>query len=229
MPPTIFEWGRMPGTGVLVCCWGRWCVFARRRSRTGHWNLQLWHEGRKERVEEHPAELTEGQAKRIAEDMLLSVHGPWQRELVRRARAAGISGKRRHAAPAPRGARWSRSARVQSLLFRTGLWSVDGAREWAASHDFKYGNVDATPNYIRLRQREPEEFTRGRLRTMAFGKGTGIKAIVGEPRKASLAKLGRDQRAGSPGPPRSMAGRGGTMSFTEALRVRRLRRMARTR
>lgn len=66
------------------------------------------------------------------------------------------------------------SSEVQSLLFDTEVFSAARAKAWAKEHGFKYGSVDTTERYHRLRQFEPD----GRpCRTMTLGK-SGVKAIV---------------------------------------------------
>lgn len=69
-----------------------------------------------------------------------------------------------------------RAMEVQSLLFSRDRFDRRSARAWARRHGYKYGKVDVTANYIRLRQRDPAEF--GFMRTIAFG-DSGIKAVVG--------------------------------------------------
>lgn len=66
-----------------------------------------------------------------------------------------------------------RSSQVQSLLFSTRKYSVGQAKRWAQDHGYKYGAVDTTESYHRLRQFEPD----GRpCRTIDFGRD--IRAIV---------------------------------------------------
>lgn len=66
------------------------------------------------------------------------------------------------------------SSQVQSLLFNRHRYSVSQAKRWAEDHGFKYGSVDTTENYHRIRQFAPEY---GRpCRTIDFGHD--IRAIV---------------------------------------------------
>lgn len=67
------------------------------------------------------------------------------------------------------------STTVQTLLFPRSQYSPSEARAWAKDHGYLAVKVDVQTNYIRLRQRDPAEFSR--LRTVDFGKG--IKAVVG--------------------------------------------------
>jgi hypothetical protein len=68
---------------------------------------------------------------------------------------------------------WPSSA-VQSLLFDIHRYSERQAKRWAQDHGYKYGSVDTTVNYHRLRQFEPHHGQP--CRTIEFGHG--IKAIV---------------------------------------------------
>ena len=67
-----------------------------------------------------------------------------------------------------------RGTEVQSLLFSRPEWTPGKAKTWAKGHDFRYGNVDVTDNYVRLRQFDPVPGTQ--KRTITFGKG--IKAVI---------------------------------------------------
>lgn len=80
--------------------------------------------------------------------------------------------------------RWKRSSQVQTLLFDQSRFNVDTAKRWAKEHGYKYGKVDrptGEARYIRLRQSHPDMFTE--MRTISFGDQSGIKAVVGEPRR----------------------------------------------
>jgi hypothetical protein len=67
-------------------------------------------------------------------------------------------------------------SKVQTLLFPRDRFTVVEAKSWAARHDWKYGDVDVTREYIHLRQRDPSEFRR--IRTIHMG-GRGVEARVG--------------------------------------------------
>ncbi len=70
------------------------------------------------------------------------------------------------------------STRVQSLLFsRDAGWTVSKANAWARRHGYLSRDADVTANNVRLRQRDPRQFSR--LRTVTFSQREGIKAIVG--------------------------------------------------
>ena len=64
---------------------------------------------------------------------------------------------------------------VQSLLFsRDAGWTVDKAKQWAKEHGYKYGKVDVTEQYIRIRQFSPKGLKVKRTITL----GRGIRAVV---------------------------------------------------
>ena len=80
--------------------------------------------------------------------------------------------------------RWKRSSQVQTLLFDQSRFTTQSAKAWARDHGYKYGKVDRPTSegrYIRLRQAHPDTFTE--MRTISFGDRSGIKAVVGEPRR----------------------------------------------
>lgn len=78
---------------------------------------------------------------------------------------------------------WATSTEVQSLLFSRAQWTPASARAWAKEHGYRTPKPDITAGTIRLRQHSPDEYQKGRLRTITFGTGgAGIKAIVGPPR-----------------------------------------------
>lgn len=67
------------------------------------------------------------------------------------------------------------SMSAQSLLFsRTAGWTPSKAKAWAKSHGYRYGKVDVTDQYVRIRQSDPKGFKT--KRTVTFGKG--IRAVV---------------------------------------------------
>ena len=63
---------------------------------------------------------------------------------------------------------------VQSLLFSRDTWTVSKAKAWAKSHGYRYGKVDVTDQYIRIRQFDPKGVKV--KRTIPFGRG--IRAVV---------------------------------------------------
>jgi predicted ABC-type ATPase len=77
--------------------------------------------------------------------------------------------------------RWHKPTKVQSVVFKKGQWTIEQAKDWLHKHGFKYGDVDEKPNEIRFRQFSPENFRKGHFRSMPFGKGRGIRAIIAEP------------------------------------------------
>ena len=70
---------------------------------------------------------------------------------------------------------------VQSLIFSSPPFTVVSARKWAEKHNFYFDRVDITPDTIRLRQEDPENFKPHSFRLIQFGNDTGIKAIVACP------------------------------------------------
>jgi len=69
--------------------------------------------------------------------------------------------------------RW-RGTEVQSLLFARPQWTASKAKAWARSHDYRYGDVDVTDDYVHLRQFDPAPGLK--KRTITFG--DGIKAVI---------------------------------------------------
>jgi hypothetical protein len=74
-----------------------------------------------------------------------------------------------------------RGLEVQTILFPVDEFTETQAKHWARINDKRYGKVDTTESYHRLRQRDPNDFTNGSFRTIEFG-DSGIKAVVGCPR-----------------------------------------------
>ena len=104
--------------------------------------------------------------------------GPICGACVRRAHAAATGSSASRGNP---GRRWRRSA-VQTLLFPRAQFTAANAQRWARGHGFSDASPDVTDEYVRLRQRDPDEFVGGRMRTIELG-GGGVKAVVGEPRR----------------------------------------------
>jgi hypothetical protein len=78
--------------------------------------------------------------------------------------------------------KWDFPSEIQALLFPKDKWSTAAsARRWAKQHGFKTPKTHITTNYIRIRQRDPSEFTE--FRTIELG-DSGVKAVVGEPKIA---------------------------------------------
>jgi hypothetical protein len=71
--------------------------------------------------------------------------------------------------------KWDRSE-VQALLFDVDQFTERQAKAWARAHGYRYGEVDTTDRYHRLRQYDPG---RHPCRTFSFG-DTGIKAVICE-------------------------------------------------
>ena len=49
---------------------------------------------------------------------------------------------------------------IQSLIFSKVDWSVAKVKNWLKSHKFKFGYIDESKNYWRVRQHEPNEYQR---------------------------------------------------------------------
>jgi hypothetical protein len=69
-------------------------------------------------------------------------------------------------------------SRVQALLFLKDRFSLKQAKAWAQRHNWRSNDVDATDEYIHLRQEDPSKFER--IRTVFLG-GRGVQARVGWP------------------------------------------------
>jgi len=71
---------------------------------------------------------------------------------------------------------------VQTLLFAKAQWTKRRAQTWVRKHkQFSDLGVVETVGTFRFRQREPRDFDRDTFRTIPFGTGTGIQAIVACP------------------------------------------------
>lgn len=68
---------------------------------------------------------------------------------------------------------------VQSLLFARSKWGIEDARDWALDHGFEAEAVHVTDRYFRIRQFHPDPSMR--YRTIEFGHGRGIKAVIAWP------------------------------------------------
>ena len=61
---------------------------------------------------------------------------------------------------------------TQSIMFDRGEWTREAARRWLKRHGYKYGKVDASRNYLRYRQENPQTYCRsGMFRVKEIGKG----------------------------------------------------------
>lgn len=102
---------------------------------------------------------------------------------------------------------------VQTLIFPKEKWDdLAAVKAWAKDHDFSSGNVDETENSWRLRQRNPDDFTRLRTICLAPSRDTApedcrVKA-VGGPVRASSSREGEETR---------------TLAIVEAVRFERTR------
>lgn len=87
------------------------------------------------------------------------------------------------------------SMSAQSLLFdRAAGWTPSKSKAWAQTHGYRYGKVDVTDQYIRLRQSNPKGSTV--KRTIPFGRG--IRAVVArEETKRMATKKRRTKKKAS--------------------------------
>ncbi len=77
------------------------------------------------------------------------------------------------------------SMSAQSLLFdRDAGWTESKAKAWAKSHGYRYGKVDVTDRYIRIRQFDPKGSKV--KRTIPFGRG--IRAVVAREESSNMAR-----------------------------------------
>lgn len=121
-----------------------------------------------------------------------------------------------------------KSTTVQSLLFsRSEGWTTSKAKSWAKANGYKYGKVDVTDQYIRIRQLDPKGFKT--KRTIPFGRG--IRAVVareGSGEKSTMARATearrrrRRSKKSAPAPKRRRRRR-----KVQAVQARRRRRKVR--
>jgi hypothetical protein len=79
-------------------------------------------------------------------------------------------------------------SRVQSLRFSKSkhargepAWTLARARAWVRAHGYRSEKVDEGPGEYRLRQFDPDACL---YRSVPFGRGTGIRAVVELPQRA---------------------------------------------
>lgn len=77
------------------------------------------------------------------------------------------------------------STQVQSVIFEKSKYSVTQAKKWLRDNGFVAPKVDKTDRYLRFRQKQPGYFDESSFRTIPFGKGKGIKAIIGVPMQSN--------------------------------------------
>lgn len=73
------------------------------------------------------------------------------------------------------GRRWRPVSHVQTLLFPRSKFSASSAKHWARFHGYRYGYVDTTENYHRIRQFD--SMPGAVSRTISLG-GSGVEAVV---------------------------------------------------
>lgn len=69
------------------------------------------------------------------------------------------------------------SLNIQTLLFDRERFNESQAKRWAREHGFRYGAVDTTDDYHRLRQLDPGDLQAGSFRT--FDLTPGVRAVGG--------------------------------------------------
>lgn len=67
---------------------------------------------------------------------------------------------------------------VQTILFPKRRFTTAKAKAWAKKHGYRYGKVDVTKNYLRLRQLDPKKVKVRATVTLA----KGVLAVIGSPR-----------------------------------------------
>jgi hypothetical protein len=81
--------------------------------------------------------------------------------------------------------RFPRATEIQTLLFDRRAFTASTAKAWAKQHRFKFGKVDTTDNFHRLRQNDPATFAKGMFRTIDLT--TGVKAVIGVPKRGTAS------------------------------------------
>lgn len=87
---------------------------------------------------------------------------------------------------------------IQTLIFPKDKWdSAADARAWARDHDFSAGSVDETSTSFRLRQRDPDDFTRLRTICISPGRDTApedcrVQAVGGPVRPEARSQRGEE-------------------------------------
>jgi hypothetical protein len=77
--------------------------------------------------------------------------------------------------------RFPRSTVVQSLVFDRDVFTKTKAKSWARSHGFVFDYVDEKAHTLRMRQHDPEDFSRGTFRTIFMA--DGVQAVIGMPKR----------------------------------------------
>jgi len=107
------------------------------------------------------------------------------------------------------------SMSAQSLLFDRNVgWTASKATAWAKSHGYRYGKVDVTDQYVRIRQFDPKGFKV--KRTIPFGRG--IRAVVAREETSMRTTTARKS------PRRHRAKKSAKKSARRAAPKRRVRR-----
>jgi hypothetical protein len=70
---------------------------------------------------------------------------------------------------------------VQTLIFDREKFTRTRSKAWAKKHEFKFGKIDETEDYFRIRQQNPDKMDENSFRTIEFGEG--ITAVIGCPKK----------------------------------------------
>lgn len=89
---------------------------------------------------------------------------------------------------------WPSKTEIQTLLFDARRWAPTDAQRWALKHGFKASQIDQPAEYLRIRQHDPSQYMKDRMRTIALSEKDGIKAVVGVPKQST----GRQKRRRNP-------------------------------
>lgn len=68
---------------------------------------------------------------------------------------------------------------VQSVLFGRKKWEPRAAVKWLRTHGYVAPKIDATLNYYRFRQIEPERFVPDSFRTLVIDRDNMVEFVVG--------------------------------------------------
>lgn len=81
----------------------------------------------------------------------------------------------------PRAKRCPRGTTIQTLLFDKRHFTKTQAREWITKYGEAAGKADEKANFLRYRQRDPQDFEKGSLKTITLA--PDVKAVIGCPKQ----------------------------------------------
>lgn len=82
---------------------------------------------------------------------------------------------------------------MQSLVLPKDAFTLTEALDWIVGHRFLAGRIEETPCVRRARQWKPEQFKKGSLHTIRFGRSS-IQAVVGCPKPKTTAAAERRKK-----------------------------------